>query len=169
MAYAPSCQALHLLLAHMGLTPFVGRQAELAALHQALEQAGTGRGQVVAVIGEPGVGKTRLFYEFTQAAYIRDWFLLESRSTSYGQATSYLPVIDLLKTYFQIEDRDEARKIRDKVAGKLVALETALGPTMLAFLALLEVPVEEACWQALEPSQRRHRTLDALKRLLLRE
>jgi tetratricopeptide (TPR) repeat protein len=152
-----------------GLTPFVGRQAELSALRQALEQAGAGHGQVVAVIGEPGVGKTRLFHEFTQAAHIRGWLLLESRSTSYGQATSYLPVIDLLKTYFQIEDRDEARKIREKVAGKLVALETALGPTLPAFLALLEVPVEEAFWQALEPSQRRQRTLDALKRLLLRE
>ncbi len=156
-------------LAARGLTPFVGRQAELAALHQALEQAGTGHGQVVAVIGEPGVGKTRLFHEFTQAAHIRGWLLLESRSTSYGQATSYLPVIDLLKTYFQLEDRDEARKIREKVTGKLVALETALGPTMPAFLALLDVPVEEAFWQALEPSQRRQRTLDVLKRLLLRE
>jgi class 3 adenylate cyclase len=79
-----------------GLTPFVGRQAELTTLHQALEQAGAGHGQVVAVIGEPAIGKTRLFHEFTQASRTQGWLLLESSSTSYGKATPYLPVIDLL-------------------------------------------------------------------------
>ena len=80
-----------------GLTPFVGRQVELAALQQALDQAGTGHGQVVGVVGEAGVGKTRLFHEFIQASHTQSWLLLESRSTSYGQATPYLPVIDLLR------------------------------------------------------------------------
>jgi class 3 adenylate cyclase/tetratricopeptide (TPR) repeat protein len=152
-----------------GLTPFVGRQAELAALHQALEQAGAGHGQVVAVIGEPGVGKTRLFHEFTHASRTHGWLLLESSSTSYGKATPYLPVIDLLKTYFQIEDRDDGRRMREKLTGRLLTLDPTLGPTLPAFLALLEVPVEDPAWQALEPAQRRQRTLDALKRLLLRE
>ena len=152
-----------------GLTPFVGRQAELAALHQALEQAGAGHGQVVAVIGEPGVGKTRLFHEFTHASRTQGWLLLESSSTSYGKATPYLPVIDLLKAYFQIEDRDDGRRMREKLTGRLLTLDPALGPTLPAFLALLEVPVEDPPWQALDPSQRRQRTLDALKRLLLRE
>ena len=152
-----------------GLTPFVGRQAELAALHQALEQAGAGHGQVVAVIGEPGVGKTRLFHEFTHASRTQGWLLLESSSTSYGKATPYLPVIDLLKAYFQIEDRDDGRRMREKLTGRLLTLDPALGPTLPAFLALLEVPVEDAPWQALDPAQRRQRTLDALKRLLLRE
>ena len=152
-----------------GLTPFVGRQAELAALHQALEQAGAGHGQVVAVIGEPGVGKTRLFHEFTHASRTHGWLLLESSSTSYGKATPYLPVIDLLKAYFQIEDRDDGRRMREKLTGRLLTLDPTLGPTLPAFLALLEVPVEDAHWQALDPAQRRQRTLDALKRLLLRE
>ncbi len=152
-----------------GLTPFVGRQAELAALQQALEQAGAGHGQVVAVIGEPGVGKTRLFHEFTHASRTQGWLLLESSSTSYGKATPYLPVIDLLKAYFQLEDRDDGRRMREKLTGRLLTLDAALGPTLPAFLALLEVPVEDAPWQALDPSQRRQRTLDALKHLLLRE
>jgi predicted ATPase/class 3 adenylate cyclase len=152
-----------------GLTPFVGRQAELTVLHQALEQAGDGHGQVVAVIGEPAIGKTRLFYEFTHASRAQGWLLLESSSTSYGKATAYLPVIDLLKAYFQIEDRDDARRMREKLTGRLLTLDSALGPTLPAFLALLEVPVEDAHWQALDPSQRRQRTLDACKRLLLRE
>jgi len=152
-----------------GLTPFVGRQVELMTLHQALEQAGAGHGQVVAVIGEPGVGKTRLFHEFTHASRTQGWLLLESNSTSYGKATSYLPVLDLLKAYFQLEDRDEGRRIREKLTGRLLTLDPALGPSLPAFLALLEVPVEDSVWQALDPSQRRQRTLEALKRLLLRE
>jgi class 3 adenylate cyclase/tetratricopeptide (TPR) repeat protein len=152
-----------------GLTPFVGRQAELAALHQALERAGAGHGQVVAVIGEPGVGKTRLFHEFTHASRTQGWLLLESSSTSYGKATPYLPIIDLLKAYFQLEDRDDGRRMREKLTGRLLTLDPALGPTLPAFLALLEVPVEDLAWQALDPAQRRQRTLDALKRLLLRE
>jgi tetratricopeptide (TPR) repeat protein len=142
-----------------GLTPFVGRQAELEALRQALAQAGAGHGQMVAVIGEPGVGKTHLFHEFTHTSRTQGWLLLESSSTSYGKATSYLPVIDLLKAYVQIEDRDDGRRIREKLTGRLLTLDPALGPTLPAFLALLEVPVEDASWQALDPAQRRQRTL----------
>ena len=152
-----------------GLTRFVGRQAELEALRLALERTGTGHGQVVAVIGEPGVGKTRLFYEFTHAPRTPGWLILESHSVSYGKATPYLPVRDLLKVYFEIDDRDEARKIREKVTGKLLTLDAALGPTLPALLTLLDVPVDDPSWQALDPSQRRQRTLEALKRLLLRE
>src|SRR5262249_3106948 len=126
-----------------GLTPFVGRQAELTALYQALEQAGARHGQVVAIIGEPGVGKTRLFHEFAHASRPQGWLLLESSSTSYGKATPYLPVIDLLKAYFQIEDRDDGRRMREKLTGRLFTLDPALGTTLPAFLALLEVPVED--------------------------
>jgi tetratricopeptide (TPR) repeat protein len=152
-----------------GLTRFVGRQAEIEALRQALERAGTRHGQVVAVIGEPGVGKTRLVYEFTRSHHTHDWLQLESSSVSYGKATAYLPVRDLLKAYFQIDDRDDGRKIREKLTGKLLTLDAALGPTLPAFLALLDVPVEDRHWQDLDPAHRRQRTLEAIKHLLLRE
>jgi predicted ATPase len=151
------------------LTRFVGRQLEIEALRQALGHAAAGHGQVVAVIGEPGVGKTRLFYEFTHSPLAHGWLVLESSSVSYGQATAYLPVRELLKAYFQIDGRDEARKIREKMTGKLVTLDTTLGPTLPAFLTLLDVPVEDPPWQALDPPQRRQRTLQAIKALLLRE
>src|SRR5712691_6484670 len=152
-----------------GLTRFVGRQAEFEALHQALERAGTSHGQVVAVIGEPGVGKSRLVYEFTRSHHTHGWLQLESSSVSYGKATAYLPVRDLLKAYFQIDDRDDGRKMREKLTGKLLTLDATLGPTLPAFLALLDVPVEDRYWQDLEPTQRRQRTLEAIKGLLLRE
>jgi hypothetical protein len=90
-----------------GLTPFVGRQTELAALHRALEQARSGHGQVVAVVGEPGMGKSRLFWECTHADRMPGWLILESGSASYDKATAYLPVVDLLRTYFQIETQDD--------------------------------------------------------------
>jgi class 3 adenylate cyclase/tetratricopeptide (TPR) repeat protein len=152
-----------------GLTRFVGRNAELEQLRDALDQASQGRGQVVVVVGEPGVGKSRLFWEFTHSRGLQGWLVLESASVSYGKATAYLPVIDLLRGYFKLESRDDPRKIREKVTGKILTLTPILAPAVPAFLALLDVPVEEASWHALDPHQRRQRTLDAIKRLLLRE
>jgi len=152
-----------------GLSRFVGRDAEMHAMQQALEKAGAGHGQIVAVVGEPGVGKSRLFYEFTRSHRIQGWLLLESGSVSYGKATPYLPIIDLVKTYCQIEARDDGRKIREKLTGKLLTLDRALEPTLPALLALLDVAVEDPQWRDLDPPQRRQRILDAVKRLLLRE
>ena len=152
-----------------GFTRFVGRDAELEQLRRAQQLAGNAHGQVVAIVGEAGVGKSRLLYEFTHSHRPQGWLVLESPSVSYGKATSYLPVIDLLKGYFKIQDRDDLRQIREKVAGKLLTLDEALKPTLPALLALLDVPVDDATWQTLDPGQRRHRTLDAVKQMLLRE
>jgi class 3 adenylate cyclase/tetratricopeptide (TPR) repeat protein len=151
------------------LTHFVGRQAEIETVRQAFEQAGGGHGQLIAVIGEPGVGKTRLFYEFICSHHRPGWLLLESTGVSHGKATPYLPIRDLLKAYFQIEAQDDGAGVREKVTGKLLTLDETFKPTLPALLALLDVAVEDREWQALDPPQRRQRTLEALKRLLLRE
>jgi class 3 adenylate cyclase/tetratricopeptide (TPR) repeat protein len=152
-----------------GLTRFVGRDAELEQLRRALTRAHDGHGQLVAVVGEPGVGKSRLVYEVTHSHRTQNWLILEAGSVSYGKATSYLPVIDLLKAYFKVQDRETHREIREKVTGKLLTMDRSLEPILPALLALLDVPVEDAQWQALDPPQRRQRTLDAVKHLLLRE
>src|SRR5207237_10408514 len=102
-----------------GLTRFVGRDAELEQLRQALARAGAGQGQVVAGVGEAGVGKSRLLYEFTRSHHPHDWLLLASNSVSYGKATAYLPVCDLLKTYCHIDDRDDLRTVRAKGTGQI--------------------------------------------------
>ena len=152
-----------------GLTTFVGRDAEMDTLFTALAQAKTGKGQVVAVVGEPGVGKSRLFWEFTHSHRTEGCLIVEAGSVSYGKATSYLPVIELLGAYFQIESPDDQRRIRERVTGKLLSLDRALEPSLPALLALLDVPVDDEEWMRLDPPQRRQRTLDSLKRLLLRE
>jgi class 3 adenylate cyclase/tetratricopeptide (TPR) repeat protein len=151
-----------------GLTPFVGRDGELGRLRETLEKARAGQGQLVAVSGEPGVGKSRLFWEFTHSHRTHGWLILESSPVSYGRMTSYLPVSDLLKTYFGIDDHDDARRIREKVTGKILTLDDSLRGTIAVFLSLLDVGSDDGEPEA-DPRERRRRTLDALKRLVLRE
>src|SRR5712692_7268758 len=152
-----------------GLTRFVGRQTELEALSQALARAGEGQGQVVAVVGEAGVGKSRLVYEFLRSHHTQGWLMLESASVSYGKATPYYPVIDLLKRYAHVEEHDDSRTVRAKATGQVLTLDETLQDTIPALLALLDALPEDSPFLTLDPSQRRQRTLAALKRLLLRE
>ena len=152
-----------------GLTPFVGRQPELEALHQALAQAQTGHGQVVALVGEAGVGKSRLVYEVIHSHRIQGWRMLESASVSYGKATPYFPVIDLLKRYCHVDDGDDVRTIRAKVTGQVFTLDETLQDTLPALLALLDAVPDDSPFLQLDPPQRRQRTLDGLKRVLLHE
>jgi class 3 adenylate cyclase/tetratricopeptide (TPR) repeat protein len=152
-----------------GLTRFVGRQQELLALQQALEQACAGHGQVVALVGEPGVGKSRLIYEFVHSHSTPGWLVLESASVSYGKATPYFPVIDLLKRYSHVEEHDDRRTIRAKVTGQVLTLDPALQDTVPALLSILDAVPEDSLFLQLDPPQRRQHTLDALKRVLLRE
>jgi DNA-binding NtrC family response regulator/tetratricopeptide (TPR) repeat protein len=149
------------------LSRFVGRERELTTLREILAHVAQGRGQIVGLVGEPGVGKSRLCYELTQAQHTHNWLILESSPVAYGQATPYLPVIDLLKAYFQLDTGDAPQTIRGQVMGKLCMLEADLEPILPAVLALLDVPVEDPHWQALEPPQRRQHTLEACTRLLL--
>jgi class 3 adenylate cyclase/tetratricopeptide (TPR) repeat protein len=152
-----------------GLNPFVGRQAELDHLHRAFDLAGAGHSQIVAIVGEPGVGKSRLVLEAIQARRTEGWLILHASSVSYGKATPYLPVIELLKEYFEIEARDDSRRIREKVVGKPFTFDGALEKGLPALLSLLDVPVEDVGWRDLDPPQRRQQTLEAVKGLLLRE
>jgi class 3 adenylate cyclase len=155
--------------ASRGLTRFIGRNHEMAQLGHAQELATSGHGQVVAIVGEAGVGKSRLVYEFTHSHALHGWLVLESASVSYGKATSYLPVIELLKKYFKIQDGDDVRRVREKVTGKLLALDRSLEPTLPALLALLDVHTGADAWTTLDPPERRRQTLEAVKRVLLRE
>jgi class 3 adenylate cyclase/predicted ATPase len=154
--------------ARRGLGRFVGRHTELAQLSKALEQAKSGHGQIVGVMGEPGVGKSRLFYEFTVLSR-RGCLVLETFSVSHGKAYPYLPLIDLLKNYFQISLQDDERKVQEKVAGKVLVLDRALEDTLPYLFALLGVAEPTSPLQQMDPQFRKRRTFEAIKRLLVRE
>src|SRR5262249_24561938 len=123
-----------------GLTRFVGRETEMEQLRQALGRAASGHGQLLALVGEPGVGKSRVVWELPHSPLPHGWLAVQASSVSYGQATPYLPVIDLLKRYFAIEDRDGPGAVREKVTGKLSTLDPALEASRPALLSLLDVP-----------------------------
>ncbi|HWM41939.1 MAG TPA: cytochrome P450 [Burkholderiales bacterium] len=152
-----------------GLTCFTGREPAMAQLCSAIERARAGHGQVVSIVGEPGVGKSRLVHEFVNGADTREWLALKTGPTPHGRATSYLPVIALLREYFKIDSRDDHAQIRRKVAEAVRALDPALESIVSALLALLDVPVADAEWDELNPQLRRRLTFDALRRLLLRQ
>ena len=152
-----------------GLTRFVGRDAEIEQLRSAAEQAKGARGQIVAVVGEPGVGKSRLYFEFTHSHHAQGWRVIEASSVSYGKATAFLPLADLLRGYFLIDRRDDLRTIRAKVTGAVLTLDETLRDAVPAALWLLDALPDDIAFARLDAAQRRRMTLDALKRLLLRE
>jgi class 3 adenylate cyclase len=156
------------LAARRGLTRFVGREREMAALAGALAQASTGHGQIVAAVGEAGAGKSRLMYEFK--AIIPDGCkVLEAYSVSHGKASAWLPVVELLKSYFEIADEDDDRRRSERVEDKIRALDPALAETLPYILSLLGIAGAGASLAMMDAQIRRRRTLEAVKRIIMRE
>src|SRR5262249_32437489 len=151
-----------------GLTKFVGRQREMDALKHAAELAQTGHGQIVAVMADPGVGKSRLFYEF-KATSQSDWMMLEAQSASYGKSSAYLPVLELLAEYFEISRDDDDRKRREKVGGKVLMLDRKLEDALPYLFSLLGIADTPDPFRQMDDQVKKRRTLEAVKRILLRE
>jgi class 3 adenylate cyclase/tetratricopeptide (TPR) repeat protein/ribosomal protein L40E len=151
-----------------GLTKFVGREREMIALRDAAEQAQRGRGQIVAAIAEAGIGKSRLFYEFKTIVQ-SGWKVLETLSISHGKASPYLPVIDLLRDYFEISATDDERRRREKVAGRITILDRALEDTLPFLFALLGIVEGDDPIAEMDGQTKKQRTLEAIKRILQRE
>lgn len=159
---------LHAAVAR-GLTRFVGRRPELEQLQEALEQARGGHGQVVAIVGESGVGKSRLFWEFLHANQPTGWLVLETAGVSYGRAVPYLPWGDLLKSYCDITAQDSPREMRGKLVARVLTLDAGLEPALPALSEIIGLDSREDRWRSLDGRERRRRTLEAVKDLLLRE
>jgi class 3 adenylate cyclase len=180
------------LSAERGLSKFVGRQRELEQLKRALYMTKAGRGQIVAVLGEAGVGKSRLFHEFKVLAQ-NECAVLETFSVAHGKDSSYLPIIELLKHYFAIADEDDKRRrreqrvakllavdsgrvfspwrrrAREKMASKVLALDRRLEDTLPYMFGLLGIQDSGDPLPQMDPQVKRRRTQDAIKRILLRE
>ena len=156
------------LSARRGLTKFVGREREMAAIAGALEQARAGHGQIVAAVGEAGAGKSRLMYEF-KATIPGGCKVLEAYSVSHGKASAWLPVLELLKSYFEIADDDDDGRRSEKVEAKVRGPDSALAETLPYILSLLGIAGAGASLAMMDAQIRRRRTLEALKRIIIRE
>jgi tetratricopeptide (TPR) repeat protein len=152
-----------------GLTPFVGRMAEMQQLVEALEQARAVRGRLIAVVGEAGVGKSRLLWELIHSAHSEGCTVLEGQAAPYAKEAPYAPIIDALRKHLGIDERKDPNEIRLQVANHLHARDRELATFVPAFLALLDVPVDAPDWAELDPLLRRARTIDGIRRLLLAE
>jgi class 3 adenylate cyclase/tetratricopeptide (TPR) repeat protein len=146
-----------------GFTRFIGREAEMAQLAHAGERARGGRGQLVALVGDPGVGKSRLVWEFLHTARSEGWWPIETAAVSYGHDRPYLPVIGLVRAVLGLGEGD-ALDTRQRLA--LVLGDDVPSRLASPLLALLDAAVDDPGWDALEPDERRRRTLDAVKHLL---
>jgi tetratricopeptide (TPR) repeat protein len=140
----------------------------METLKHAAELARAGHGQIVAAVAEPGVGKSRLFFEF-KTKNQSGWMVLEAFSVSHGKASAYLPMLDLLHSYFDIKSEDDARKRREKVAGKITVLDRSLEDTLPYLFALLGIVEGEDALGQMDAQVKKRRILDAIKRILLRE
>jgi len=154
--------------ASRGLARFVGRTRELEALQEARARARAGHGQIVGLVGEPGVGKSRLCHEFKLLAP-RDSLVLETFSVSHGKAYPYLPLIELLRNYCQITAQDDERRRREKLTGKLLTLDRGLEDSLPYLCHLLGAAEPGSALAQMDTQVRQQRTFEAIKRLLVRE
>jgi class 3 adenylate cyclase/tetratricopeptide (TPR) repeat protein len=152
-----------------GLSRFVGRESELVRLREAFARTQAGEGQLVALVGEPGVGKSRVIREFAEGPWVEDAIVLEGRPLAYRQTPSWFPVVDALRRYFQVDRLDEARIIREKITGKILALDRALATALPALLALADLEPDDPGWRALDPPHRRRRIQEAVRSVLVLE
>ena len=167
-----------------GLSSFVGRQAEIEIFRRLISEAGGGAGRVLALVAEAGMGKSRLVREFLQSQLPADWKVVQAFSVSYGKATPFFPVIELLRSYFAVAAGEDKQSTRTKVLQQMMALDPALRNAAPAILALLDalpdgasadlagydgVAEAVAAFEGADLQERRTQTFDALKQLLLRE
>jgi predicted ATPase len=154
--------------AERGLTPFVGRERDIELLHDALERCKTGRGQAVSIVGDAGVGKSRFLYEFRKAVASEDITFLEGKSLSYSRNVAYHPIIDILKSNFDVHDEDGDPQIREKVKKGLQILEAEEASTLPYLLELLSVKDSGMEEIPLSLEAKKNQIIEALKRITLK-
>ena len=149
------------------LAPFVGRTAEMGKLRHALQQSRLGHGQIVACVGEPGIGKSRLCAEFVASAPATDCLLLRGNAASFGPARSLSPFVEMLRTFFRIRDSDDMSAMQAKVRNGVAALGETADVPAASLLSLLDISVDDRTWQDASPARRGRQTLEGLERFLL--
>ena len=153
--------------AERGLTPLVGRERELELLRDRLAEAKAGHGQVVGIMGEPGAGKSRLLYEFRKGLEGERLTWLAGHCVSYGQATPYLPLLEILRANFQIEDEDNPLQIGEKFRQGVRQLDPALEATLPLLRELFGLPIEDERLRQTDAKDKRQKTFEAVRALTL--
>jgi class 3 adenylate cyclase/predicted ATPase/ABC-type lipoprotein export system ATPase subunit len=154
--------------AERGLTPFVGRERELELLLDGFERAKAGRGQAFSIMGEAGVGKSRLLYEFRKAVSNEDATFLEGKCLSYSREAAYHPVIDVLKSNFDILEEDGDTEVSEKVERQLELLGTDKASTLPYLLELLSVKDSGIDKISLSQASKKDRIIEAVKRIAIK-
>jgi class 3 adenylate cyclase len=148
-----------------GFSRFVGRDAEVTSLDTALSRALDGNGQVVGIVGEPGVGKSRLCQEFVERCQGRGISVYRGHGVSHGKAIPYLPILELYRGFFGISERDDAQAAREKIAGRMLLLDETLRDALPLVFEFLGVPDPEHPAPRIDPDARRRQLFAAVKRV----
>ena len=151
-----------------GLTRFVGRSREMGTLIEAFEKVRSGEGQVVGIVGEAGVGKSRLLLEFRSLIPQADYTYLEGQCLHYGGSMPYLPILDVLRSFLGVKEGEAERVIRDRLKERIFGLDEDLRQIIPPLQELLSLKVEDEEFVKLEPKQKREKTFEALRDLLIR-
>src|SRR3989304_6152527 len=151
-----------------GLTKFVGREKELELIKDSLEKVKEGKGQIVCVIGEAGIGESRLIHEFKSSIRDEEINYLEGHCISYGKSFSYLPIVEILKNNFTVDDRDDDELIKAKVETAINKMDSKLKDTIPIILDLLSVKTDFDILKDLDAGQKRQGIFEALKAITLR-
>jgi class 3 adenylate cyclase len=151
-----------------GLTPFVGRERELELLLDGFERVKAGKGQAFSIVSEAGCGKSRLLYEFRKAVANEDITFLEGKCLSYGKGVAYHPIIDILKSNFEIQEEERDTKIREKVKAGLKLMGVDEASTLPYLLELLSVKDSGIDQISMSPEAKKERIIEACRRIVLK-
>ena len=149
-----------------GFTRFVGREDELATLQAALEQSRDGSGVVVGVVGEAGVGKSRLCHEFVERCRRQGIPVYEAQGQAHGSAIPFLPVLQMMRSYFGVSEHDPDQQAREKIAGRLLLLDETFAESLPLVFDFLAVPDPLRPAPRMDPDARQRALLEMVKRLV---
>jgi class 3 adenylate cyclase len=152
-----------------GLTRFVGRKNSMTALVEAYDKVKSGSGHVLGIVGEAGVGKSRLILELRSLLSEDNYTFLEGRCLQYGGVVAYLPILDFLRSYFKIKEGDQESLIKKNMKEKILVLDEKLHGVLPAFHELLSLEIDDTDYQKLEPKQKREKAFEGIRNLLVRE
>jgi len=152
-----------------GLAKFIGRRKELEKLIECFGRVKAGHGQVVGIVGDAGIGKSRLVLEFRKSIEKEDLTFLEGQCLTSEQSTPYLSFINIIKEYFEVEEGDRPFVVRKKISSKVAAFDKVLMETIPFLCDMLSVSLDNFSPQSLGPEEKRKLTFEAIKALLLRE